>query len=29
MNKVPLNGKEYGVCDDILNNLFIETKLER
>ena len=29
MNRVPLDGKEYGICDEILNNLFIETKLER
>jgi len=29
MNRVPLDGKEYGICDEILNSLFIETKLER
>jgi len=29
MNRVPLNGKEYGVCDEILESLFTETKLER
>lgn len=29
MNRVPLNGKEYGICDEILENLFIETKLQQ
>lgn len=24
MNKVPLNGKEYQLCDEILNHLFTE-----
>ena len=24
MNRVPLNGKDYGICDEILNNLFTE-----
>lgn len=27
MNRVPLNGKDYGICDEILENLFTETKL--
>ena len=26
MNRVPHAGKEYGVCDDILNGLFKEVK---
>lgn len=29
MNRVALNGKEYQICDDILNKLFTETKLEQ
>ena len=29
MNKVALNGKEYEICDGILTNLFVETKLEK
>lgn len=29
MNRVPLNGKDYVVCDEILNNLFTETKIEK
>jgi hypothetical protein len=29
MNKVPLNGKDYVICDEILNNLFTETKLDQ
>lgn len=29
MNKVSLNGKEYQLCDEILNNLFIEVKTEK
>jgi len=29
MNRVALNGKEYQICDEILNSLFAETKLER
>ncbi len=28
MNRVALNGKEYQICDEILNNLFTEAKLE-
>ena len=27
MNRVPHAGKEYGVCDDILNGLFKGVKL--
>jgi hypothetical protein len=27
MNRVPHAGKEYGVCDDILNGLFKDVKL--
>ena len=26
MNRVALNGKEYKLCDEILNNLFTEVK---
>jgi hypothetical protein len=29
MNRVALNGKEYQICDGILNKLFTETKLEK
>ena len=29
MNRVPFNGKDYGICDEILESLFTETKLER
>lgn len=29
MNRVALNGKEYQLCDEILNNLFTEVKQER
>jgi hypothetical protein len=29
MNRVPLNGKEYQICDEILNSLFTETKLNQ
>lgn len=28
MNRVPLNGKDYEICDQILNNLFTEVKVE-
>jgi hypothetical protein len=27
MNRVPHAGKDYSVCDEILNNLFKEVKL--
>jgi hypothetical protein len=27
MNRVPLNSNQYSVCDEILNNLFKEVKL--
>lgn len=26
MNAVPLNGKDYQICDSILNELFVEVK---
>ena len=29
MNRVALNGKEYQICDEILNNLFADVKLEQ
>ncbi len=29
MNRVALNGKEYQICDEILNNLFTDVKLEQ
>jgi hypothetical protein len=29
MNRVPLNGKDYVICDEILNSIFKETKLEQ
>jgi hypothetical protein len=29
MNRVPLNGKDYGICDEILESLFTETKLKQ
>lgn len=28
MNRVALAGKDYGICDEILEHLFTETKLE-
>jgi hypothetical protein len=27
MNRVPHAGKEYGVCDDILNGMFDDVKM--
>ena len=27
MNRVPHAGKEYGVCDDILNGMFGDVKM--
>lgn len=29
MNRVALNGKDYKICDEILNKLFTDTKLEQ
>ena len=28
MNRVPLNSNQYSVCDEILNGLFNEVKLD-
>ncbi len=29
MNRVALNGKDYKICDEILNNLFTDAKLDQ